>query len=39
MQSPLGLSDIDPTLLTPGKQRLVEETLQGLLNGTISPLQ
>ena len=39
VQSPLGLSDIDPTLLTPGKQRLVEETLQGLLNGTISPLQ
>lgn len=36
VQSPLGFDDIDPTLLTPGKQRLVEQTLQGLLNGTIN---
>ncbi len=36
VQSPLGLSDIDPTLLTPGKQRLVEETLNDLQAGLIS---
>lgn len=38
VQSPLGLTDIDEALLTPGKRRLVEETLEGLLNGTIHPL-
>ena len=36
IQSPLGLSDIDPTLLTPGKQRLVEQTLNDLQAGLIS---
>lgn len=36
VQSPLGLSDIDPTLLTPGKQRLVEQTLNDLQAGLIS---
>ncbi|HVN16531.1 MAG TPA: hypothetical protein VMT73_12375 [Anaerolineales bacterium] len=37
VQSPIGLADIDPTYLTPGRQRLVEQTLEGLINGTISP--
>jgi hypothetical protein len=37
VQSPLGLADIDPTLLTPGKQRLVEQTLSDLQAGRISP--
>lgn len=36
VQSPLGLSDIDPNLLTPGKQRLVEQTLNDLQSGLIS---
>ncbi len=36
VQSPLGLSDIDATLLTPGKQRLVEQTLNDLQAGLIS---
>jgi hypothetical protein len=36
VQSPLGLSDIDPALLTPGKQRLVEQTLNDLQAGLIS---
>ena len=36
VQSPLGLSDIDPNLLTPGKQRLVEQTLNDLQAGLIS---
>lgn len=35
VQSPLGLSDIDPTLLPPGKQRLVQETLDALQSGLI----
>ncbi len=39
VKSPLGLTDIDSTLLTPGKQRLVQQTLDGLLDGTILPLQ
>ncbi|MGE5251481.1 MAG: hypothetical protein ACM3QS_14865 [Bacteroidota bacterium] len=39
IQSPLGLTDIDPALLTPGRQRLVEQVLQGLLDGSLSPLQ
>lgn len=37
VQSPLGLSDIDPSLLSPGKQRLVEQTLQELQAGLIAP--
>lgn len=36
VESPLGLSDIDPTILTPGKQRLVEQTLNDLQAGLIS---
>jgi len=38
VQSPLGLGDVDPTLLTPGRLRLAQETLDGLLAGRISPL-
>ena len=37
VQSPLGLSDIDPSLLSSGKQRLVEQTLQDLQAGLIAP--
>jgi hypothetical protein len=37
VQSPLGLADIDPSLLSPGKQRLVEQTLSELQAGLISP--
>jgi hypothetical protein len=37
VQSPLGLSDIDPNLLSPGKQRLVLQTLQELQAGLITP--
>ena len=37
VQSPLGLGDIDPSLLSPGKQRLVEQTLNDLQSGLISP--
>lgn len=36
VQSPLGLSDMDPTILSPGKQRLVEQTLSDLQAGLIS---
>lgn len=36
VQSPLGLSDIDPTILTPGKQRLVQQTLDDLQAGRIA---
>ena len=36
VQSPLGLSDIDPGLLSPGKQRLVEQKLSDLQAGLIS---
>ena len=36
VQSPLGLADIDSTLLSPGKQRLVEQTLNDLQAGLIS---
>ncbi|HSB02111.1 MAG TPA: hypothetical protein VLE49_15785 [Anaerolineales bacterium] len=36
VQSPLGLADIDPSLLSPGKQRLVEQTLKDLQAGLIS---
>ena len=37
VQSPLGLADIDPSLLTPGKQRLVDQTLSELQAGLIVP--
>ena len=37
VQSPLGLSDIDPNLLSAGKQRLVEKMLQDLQSGFVSP--
>lgn len=37
VQSPLGLGDIDPSLLSPGKQRLVEQTLSDLQAGLITP--
>jgi len=37
VQSPLGLSDIDPSLLSPGKQRDVEQKLSDLQAGLISP--
>ena len=37
VQSPLGLSDIDPDLLSPGKQRLVQKTLDDLQAGLIAP--
>lgn len=36
VQSPLGLGDIDPSLLSPGKQRLVEQTLSDLQAGLIN---
>ncbi|HSL43313.1 MAG TPA: hypothetical protein VK897_07770 [Anaerolineales bacterium] len=36
VQSPLGLADVDPSLLTPGKQRLVEQALNDLQAGLIS---
>jgi basic membrane lipoprotein Med (substrate-binding protein (PBP1-ABC) superfamily) len=36
VQSPLGLSDIDSSLLSPGKQRLVEQTLSDLQAGLIN---
>jgi hypothetical protein len=37
VQSPLGLTDIDPTLLPEGKQRLVKKVLEDLLAGRITP--
>jgi len=37
VQSPLGLGDVDPTLLSPGKQRLVQKTLDDLQAGYILP--
>ena len=36
IQSPLGLADIDDTILTVGKQRLVEQTLHELQAGLIN---
>ena len=36
VQSPLGLADVDPDLLSPGKQRLVEQTLEDLQSGKIA---
>jgi hypothetical protein len=37
VQSPLGLSDIDPGILSPGKQRLVQQILDELQAGLIAP--
>ena len=37
VQSPLGIADADPTILTPGKLRLAQETLDSLLAGRILP--
>ncbi len=37
VQSPLGLSDIDPVLLPPGKQSRVQQTLDDLQAGLILP--
>ena len=37
VQSPLGLSDIDPSLLSPGKQLEVQEILDKLQRGLIVP--
>jgi len=37
IQSPLGLSDIDTSILSPGKQQLVQETLDELQAGRIKP--
>jgi hypothetical protein len=36
VQSPLGLADVDTGILGPGKQRLVQEVLDGLLAGRIA---
>jgi hypothetical protein len=36
VQSPLGLADIDPSLLTPGKQRDVEKKLNDIQAGLIN---
>jgi basic membrane lipoprotein Med (substrate-binding protein (PBP1-ABC) superfamily) len=36
VQSPLGLADVDSNLLSPGKQRLVEQTLNDLQAGLIN---
>lgn len=35
VQSPLGIADVDPSLLPDGKLRLVQQTLDGLLAGLI----
>ena len=35
VQSPLGLSDVDPNLLSPGRQRLVQQVLDDLQAGRI----
>jgi hypothetical protein len=36
VQSPLGLSDVDPEILSPGKERLVQQVLDDLQAGKIS---
>jgi hypothetical protein len=36
VQSPLGLADVDPALLSPGRERLAQEVLDKLLAGQIS---
>lgn len=38
VQSPIGLVDVDLALLTPGRQRLAQETLDALLAGRILPV-
>jgi hypothetical protein len=38
VQSPIGLVDVDPSILTPGRQRLAQETLDALLAGRILPI-
>jgi hypothetical protein len=38
IQSPIGLVDVDPSILTPGRQRLAQETLDALLAGRILPV-
>jgi hypothetical protein len=38
IQSPIGLVDVDPSILTPGRQRLAQETLDALLAGRILPI-
>ena len=35
VQSPLGLADVDPNILSEGKLRLVQETLDALVAGRI----
>jgi len=37
VQSPLGIADADPDILTPGKLRLAQEVLDSLLAGRILP--
>lgn len=37
VQSPLGLSDVDPDILSPGKQQDVQDTLEALQKGLIVP--
>lgn len=37
VQSPLGIADVDTSILTPGKLRLAQETLDALLAGRILP--
>lgn len=37
VQSPLGLTDVDPGILSPGKQRIVQQTLDDLQAGLIAP--
>jgi hypothetical protein len=37
VQSPLGLKDVDPNLLSPAKQAQAEQVLADLLAGRISP--
>jgi len=36
VQSPLGLADVDPALLSPGKERLVQQVLDDLLAGRVA---
>jgi hypothetical protein len=38
VQSPIGLVDVDPSILTPGRERLARETLDALLAGRILPV-